>query len=89
MVAAGGVVIGLAIGYLFRHIHNKLENPTVATTITLLLPFVAYLLAEHLGVSGVLAVVSMGLYLAWNSYEIYSFQTRMQINGFWNILIFC
>ncbi|WP_421830961.1 Na+/H+ antiporter [Larkinella sp.] len=88
VVAAGGVVIGLAIGYLFRHIHNKLENPTVATTITLLLPFVAYLLAEHLGVSGVLAVVSMGLYLAWNSYEIYSFQTRMQINGFWNILIF-
>ncbi|WP_138991808.1 Na+/H+ antiporter [Larkinella sp. C7] len=88
VVAAGGVAIGLAIGYLFRHIHNKLENPTVATTITLLLPFVAYLLAEHLGVSGVLAVVSTGLYLAWNSYEIYSFQTRMQINGFWNILIF-
>ena len=88
VVAAGGVAIGIAIGYLFRHIHNKLENPTVATTITLLLPFVAYLLAEHLGVSGVLAVVSAGLYLAWNSYEIYSFQTRMQINGFWNILIF-
>jgi Na+/H+ antiporter len=88
LVAAGGVAIGLAIGYLFRHVHNKLENPTVATTITLLLPFVAYLLAEHLGVSGVLAVVSAGLYLAWNSYEIYSFQTRMQINGFWNILIF-
>jgi Na+/H+ antiporter len=88
MVAFGGVAIGIAIGYLFSHIHNKLENPTVATTITLLLPFVAYLLAEHLGTSGVLAVVSAGLYLAWNSYEIYSFQTRMQINGFWNILIF-
>ncbi|GAB3902258.1 Na+/H+ antiporter [Larkinella knui] len=88
IVALGGIAIGIAIGYLFSHIHNKLENPTVATTITLLLPFLAYLAAEHLGTSGVLAVVSAGLYLSWNSYEIYSFQTRMQINGFWNILIF-
>lgn len=88
LVAFGGIAIGLAIGYIFTKIHNKLENPTVATTISLLMPFIAYLLAEHLHTSGVLAVVATGLYLAWHSYEIYSFQTRMQINGFWNILIF-
>ncbi|RRB07191.1 Na+/H+ antiporter [Larkinella rosea] len=87
-VAFGGIAIGIVMGYIFSHIHNKLENPTVATTLTLLLPFVTYLLAEHLHASGVLAVVATGLYLAWNSYEIYSYQTRMQINGFWNILIF-
>ncbi|RAJ92669.1 CPA1 family monovalent cation:H+ antiporter [Larkinella arboricola] len=88
VIAAGGIITGLAIGYIFTHIHNKLENPTVATAITLLMPFVTYLLAEQLHLSGVLAVVSMGLYMAWHSYEIFSFQTRMQINSFWNILVF-
>ena len=88
VVAGGGVLTGILLGVIFRLIHNQLDNSTVATTLSLLLPFIAYLLAEHFGTSGVLAVVSAGLYMAWHSYEIYSFQTRMQINGFWNILIF-
>jgi len=89
VVAGGGIAIGLAIGYVFTRIHTYLlDDPTIETTLTLLIPFVAYLLAEHVGTSGVLAVVSTGLYVSWHSYEIYSSQTRMRINGFWNILIF-
>ncbi len=89
LVAGGGIAVGLAIGYVFSRIHNYLlDNATIETTLTILKPFVSYLLAEHLGFSGVLAVVSTGLFISWRSHEIYSFQTRIQINGFWNILIF-
>ncbi|WP_128546787.1 Na+/H+ antiporter [Larkinella soli] len=89
VVAVGGVAVGIAIGYIFSRIHIYLiDNPTIETTLTLLVPFVSYLLAEHFHMSGVLAVVATGLYISWRTFELYSFRTRIQINGFWNIFVF-
>jgi monovalent cation/hydrogen antiporter len=63
-------------------------NPTTDTVLTFLAPFIAYLSAEAMHVSGVLAVVTAGLYLSWNSSEIFSQQTRLQANASWNTVIF-
>lgn len=89
LVAAGGVVIGAAIGFIFTWVLKKLfDNAIVETILTLILPFVSYIAAEDAGVSGVLSVVATGLVISWRAHEIFSFQTRMQMNGFWDTLIF-
>lgn len=89
VVAVVGIVIGLVIGYIFKWIHCITpDNPTNDTTLTFLAPFIAYLTAESVHVSGVLAVVSAGLYLSWNSSELFSQQTRLQAYGAWNTVIF-
>lgn len=89
MVAIGGILVGAVIGYIFIFLLKKFfDHPTVDTILTLILPFVSYLSAEHLHVSGVLAVVTTGLLVSWKSHEIFNFQTRMQMNGFWDTVIF-
>lgn len=88
-VALVGILLGLAIGFIFKWIHRLTpHNPTTDTTLTFLAPYVAYLLAESIEVSGVLAVVAAGLFMSWNSSEIFSQQTRLQANGSWNTVIF-
>src|SRR5207302_6790735 len=54
VLAIGGVVVGLAVGWLSIWVRRRLEDPPVEMTISLLVPFAAYLLAEAVGVSGVL-----------------------------------
>jgi len=88
LVAGGGILIGLLIGYLVSRIQERISDPTISTTITLLIPFVAYSLAEHVETSGVLAVVFTGLVVSWRSYEIYDTNTRVQKNSFWDVLSF-
>ena len=89
LVAAGGILVGVFIGWLFIWIHRITpDNPTTDTTLTFLTPFIAYLGADSLNVSGVLAVVSAGLLLSWNSSEIFSHQTRLQARGTWDTVIF-
>lgn len=89
VVAGTGIVIGLLIGQVFLWIHKITpNNPTTDTTLTFLTPFVAYLLAEELHVSGVLAVVTAGLFLTWHSSEVFSQQTRLQAQGTWNTVLF-
>ncbi len=89
LVAGMGIVIGVATGYLFVWVHKKIKNnPVVETSLTLLSPFVSYLAAEHFHMSGVLAVVSTGLVIAWRSPEVFSYQARMQTRIVWDTLIF-
>src|SRR2546430_8505769 len=62
-VGAGGIVVGLAIGWLLGELRRHIHDPEVENTISLLTGYAAYLPAEHLGVSGILAVVATGLFL--------------------------
>lgn len=88
-VAIGGVLFGLALGFIFKWIHKITpDNPTTDTTLTFLVPFIAYLGAEEFHMSGVLAVVSAGLYMSWNSSEVFSQRTRLQATGTWDTVIF-
>ena len=88
LVAAGSVAIGGAVGYVFARVQARVTDATISATLTLLVPFVAYLLAERVGASGVLAVVTTGLVLGWFSYEIYTTAARLQNRSFWNVLSF-
>jgi Na+/H+ antiporter len=89
LVAGGGVAIGFAVGYLLVFAHKKIhDNTLVETSLSLLTPFVAYLLAEELHVSGILAVVTAGIFISWHSREIFSSLTRLRTSVVWETLIF-
>jgi Na+/H+ antiporter len=88
LVAAAGIIVGYLVGLALFWLHNKIHNPTVETSLTLLTPFIAFLLAEQLHVSGVLAVVTCGLYLSWRSSELFSSNTRLQALSVWNVVVF-
>jgi Na+/H+ antiporter len=88
VVAIGGTLIGLLVGSITAWVHRHLDDPPVQTTISLLTPFAAYLLAEKIGVSGILAVVVAGLYLGWRSPEISSSRVRLQAYPVWEMVVF-
>jgi CPA1 family monovalent cation:H+ antiporter len=89
LIAAAGIAIGLAIGYLMYLIHKKFVcDPIIEVTLTFLTPFASYLIAEHFHFSGVLAVVTTGLYLSFRSSDIFSHQSRMMAYSVWEVVIF-
>ena len=88
-VAAAGIGIGLTIAYIIYIIQKKfICDPILVVTLTFLTPFASYLLAEHFHVSGVLAVVTTGLYLSFRSAEIFRNQSRIMTYGVWEVIIF-
>jgi Na+/H+ antiporter len=86
--AAGGIAIGLAIGYVVRQVRRRLDHPPTEITISLMTAYFAYLPAEALGVSGVLAAVTVGIYLGWHAPELITVQTRLMGLATWEILVF-
>src|SRR5712692_9476288 len=86
--AAGGIGLGLVIGFAIRWVHRHLDDPPVQITISLLTPFLAYLPAERLHVSGVLATVAAGIFLGWYSPLIASARYRLQAFSFWEMIVF-
>ena len=87
-MSGGGLLLGLAVGWVVVQIQRRIDDPPVELTISLLTPFAAYLPAERLGLSGVLAVVSCGLYVGWNSPVIHKAQTRLHAAPFWGMIEF-
>jgi Na+/H+ antiporter len=86
--AIGGVAFGLLVGLVMRWVQRHLDDPPVQITISLLTPFLAYLPAERLHVSGVLATVTAGVYLGWYSPLTISARTRIPLYAFWEIVSF-
>src|SRR4029079_1076447 len=84
LAGVGGVLLGLLVGWVAGKIQAHLDDPPVQVTISLLTPFAAYLPAERLGLSGVLSVVTAGLYLGWRLPEITDFQTRLDARQVWD-----
>ena len=87
-VAAGGIAFGLLVGFAMRWVHRHLDDPPVQITISLLTPFAAYLPAERLHVSGVLATVTAGIFLGWHSPLVVSARYRLQAFAFWEMVVF-
>jgi CPA1 family monovalent cation:H+ antiporter len=88
LVALGGTAIGLAVGWLAARLQRRLDDPHIQITISLLTPFAAYIPAERLQVSGVLAVVAAGLFLGWRAPQILTSRTRLNIYVFWEMMVF-
>ena len=87
-VASGGVGFGLLVGWIASHVQRRLDDPPIQITISLLTPFAAYIPAERLHVSGVLAVVAAGLFLGWRSPRMLTSRTRLYAQIFWEIVVF-
>jgi Na+/H+ antiporter len=89
LVIVMGVLIGLGIGLLFYFIYRWLRLPSnVETVLTLLAPYIMYYCAEHFEFSGVLAVVSGGLYLSSRRLKMLSYKSRMEGVNVWSNLVF-
>jgi NhaP-type Na+/H+ or K+/H+ antiporter len=88
IVALGGIAFGFLVGFVIRWVQRHLDDPPVQITISLLTPFAAYLPAERLHVSGILAVVTAGIYLGWHSPLIVTARYRLQEFAFWEAVVF-
>lgn len=86
--AAGGIAIGLLVGYLVAQIRSRVDDINTQVTISLFTGYAAFLPAEELGLSGVLATVAAGLYLGWQAPRIVSPETRLQSYPLWEVLVF-
>jgi len=88
LAAAGGVAIGLVIGWLVAEIRKRTEDAQVSITISLLTGYAAFIPANAIGVSGVLAAVTAGLYMGIRGPSIIPARTRLQGFFVWDILDF-
>jgi Na+/H+ antiporter len=86
--ALGGIGIGLAVGFVVAEIRRRLDDLPTELTISILTGYAAFLPADALGLSGVLAAVTAGVYLGWRAPEIASPQTRLQGTAVWEMLVF-
>jgi CPA1 family monovalent cation:H+ antiporter len=86
--SVGGLVIGVVAGRISVWVRRRLEDPAVSLTVSLLTPFFAYLPAEAVGVSGILATVAAGLIVGRHLPEILDAETRVQGFLFWEMLVF-
>jgi CPA1 family monovalent cation:H+ antiporter len=86
--AAAGVAIGVAVGWLVTQLRARLDDAPTEISISLVTPYFAYLPAEAIGVSAVLAAVTSGIYLGWQSPRLITPTTRIQAFSAWEILVF-
>ncbi|MFF9393152.1 Na+/H+ antiporter [Streptomyces griseoluteus] len=87
IAAVGGVGVGLVLMAPLHWLRTHLREPLLQNTLSLLIPFVAYSVAEQFHASGVLAVVVVALYLGHRSWEV-DFATRLQEEAVWKMVAF-
>ncbi|MEW2287156.1 Na+/H+ antiporter [Streptomyces sp. NPDC047841] len=87
LAAVGGVGIGLVLMAPLHWLRTHLTEPLLQNTLSLLIPFVAYGVAEQAHASGVLAVVVVALYLGHRAWEV-DFATRLQEGAVWKMVAF-
>lgn len=89
VVIVMGTLIGLMIGLIFYNIHRRLPTtPSIDIVLTLITPYCMYYFAEHFHFSGVLAVVSGGLFLSGKRHLMLTYQSRIQGVNVWSVLGF-
>ena len=84
----GGLLVGLVAGVVIRAVRRRVNDPPTEFTISLLSGYAAYLPAEELGVSGVIAAVTVGIYMGWHTPELTTPVTRLQGVAIWEVLTF-
>ncbi|MFI7539969.1 Na+/H+ antiporter [Actinoplanes sp. NPDC049599] len=88
IMAAGGVIAGILVAYGVRAARPIMQDPLIANAISLATPFIAYLLAERVHVSGVLAVVVAGLIVGHDMPRLGSGASRLQVSAVWRLVDF-
>ncbi|WP_329455719.1 Na+/H+ antiporter [Streptomyces sp. NBC_01497] len=87
LASGGGVLVGLVLMVPLHWLRTHLREALLQNTLSLLIPFVAYALAEQFGASGVLAVVVVALYLGHHNTQV-DFATRLQEHAVWKMVAF-
>jgi CPA1 family monovalent cation:H+ antiporter len=83
LVAVGGILIGAAVGWIAAHLRIAAREPSIDVVLSVLTPFAAYVPAEKVGASGVLAVVTAGVYVGTRSQELAQAGARLRTLAFW------
>jgi Na+/H+ antiporter len=84
----GGVAFGIVIAFLVEHVRRRLHDSEVEIATSILTPYLAYIPADRLHLSGILATVACGVYLGWRSGGIFRPEVRLQSIVFWDIFTF-
>jgi len=88
VIVFGEILFGVAIGWLSLRARHRARDPQVEITLSLITPYLAFWIPEHLGGSGVIATVACGLYISWNGPLLISSATRLQGIFFWDLVIY-
>jgi Na+/H+ antiporter len=88
VIVVGEILFGVAVGWLSLRVRHRARDPQVEIALSLITPYLAYWIPEHLGGSGVIATVACGLYISWNGPLFISSATRLQGIFFWDLVIF-
>jgi monovalent cation/hydrogen antiporter len=86
--AVGGVAIGLAVGWLIAEARRRTDDSATEIVLSVVTGYAAYLPADRLGASGVLAAVTAGLYVGWRAPQLVSPSTRLLGFSFWEVLVY-
>ncbi len=85
---AGGIAVGLGVGYVIRQVRRRIHHPPTEIAIALLSGYLGFLPADAIGVSGILAAVVVGIYMGWHTPELTDAETRLQGEAVWEIVSF-
>jgi len=88
LLFAGGIAVGAACGYGVIWLFRRLHDPNLEIAASFLIAWASFLVAEAVGVSGVLATTTCGLLMGWYQHETFSAQTRMQVRAAWSVAVF-
>jgi Na+/H+ antiporter len=88
IVAFGGAIVGAAVGGLWVFAARRLEDRTLVVLISVTLGWTAYLAAEAVHVSGVIAAVTAGLMMGWFQHTVMSAAVRLVGTSFWRVMVF-
>ena len=84
----GEIIYGIAVGWLSLRLRQWARDPRVEITLSLMTPYLAFWVPEHLGGSGVLATVACGLYVSWIGPRLIPSATRLQGIFFWDLIVY-
>jgi CPA1 family monovalent cation:H+ antiporter len=87
-VAIGGIAVGLAAGWVFGRLRRVFDEPSIDVTLSVITPFAAYVSAERIGASGVLAAVTAGLLIGHRAITLSGPESRLRTRTFWDALDF-
>jgi Na+/H+ antiporter len=87
-LSVGGIAFGIAVGFVVERVRRRIADAQTQIAASLLTPYLAYIPADRLYTSGVLATVACGVYLGWRADGVFRPEVRAQSFAFWEILVF-
>jgi Na+/H+ antiporter len=87
-IVVGEIAFGVGVGWVMLRARHYSRDPQIEITLSLITPYLAFWIPEHVGGSGVIATVACGLYMSWNGPLLISAATRLQGVFFWDLVIY-